>query len=199
MTIPVWMQASWFKKQGYRGVDRRGISELLWKPFADDADPPRWLPGSDKLPERTPGKVNITAFSSGWCLAQNLVYERAKRAAAEFGDTVEFTEIDTSTREAVAEWGRSDEVLVDGKKLQKGPPPSYKQGPQGYRQASQTKETLSKRRFRQSARQATTSISTSMLSLDSEAGIMNVLAGGSLTRPGACSCQYSHSVARMSS
>ncbi len=31
----------------------------------------------------------------------------------------------TSTRDAVAEWGIFDEVLVDGKKLQKGPPPSY--------------------------------------------------------------------------
>jgi hypothetical protein len=69
--------------------------------------------------------VNITAFSSGWCLAQNLVYERAKRAAAEFGDKVAFREIDTSTRDAVAEWGIADAVLVEGKSLQKGPPPSY--------------------------------------------------------------------------
>jgi hypothetical protein len=36
-----------------------------------------------------------------------------------------FREIDTAERSAVAEWGVADAVLVDGKNLQKGPPPSY--------------------------------------------------------------------------
>ena len=125
VVLPFWMKASWFKKHGYRKADRQGISVLLWKPFTDDAQPPRWFPKVDKRPEPVPGKVNVTAFSSGWCLAQNLVYERAKRAAAEFGDAVVFREIDTSERSAVAEWGVSDAVFVDGKNLQKGPPPSY--------------------------------------------------------------------------
>jgi hypothetical protein len=123
--LPFWMKASWFKKHGYRKADRQGIAVLLWKPFADDAQPPRWFPKQTALPEPTPGKVNVTAFSSGWCLAQNLVYERAKRAAAELGDDVVFREIDTSSPEAVAQWGVSDAVLVDGKNVQKGPPPSY--------------------------------------------------------------------------
>jgi hypothetical protein len=79
--LPFWMRASWFRKHGYRKADRQGIAVLLWKPFADDAEPPRWLPPTGKRPEPIPGKVNVTAFSSGWCLAQNLVYERAKRAA----------------------------------------------------------------------------------------------------------------------
>ena len=125
VSLPFWMKASWFRDQGYRKVDKQGISVLLWKPFTDQAKPPRWLPKTGKQPELVPGKVNVTALSSGWCLATNLVCERAKRAAAEFGDAVEFREIDTSTRDKVAEWGRSDEVLLDGKKLQWGPPLSY--------------------------------------------------------------------------
>jgi GNAT superfamily N-acetyltransferase len=125
--LPFWMKASWFKKHGYRKADRQGISVLLWKPFADDALPPRWFPKVGKLPDPIARKVNVTAFSSGWCLAQNLVYERARRAAAELGDGVAFREIDTSERSAVAQWGLSDAVLVDGKTLQKGPPPSYQQ------------------------------------------------------------------------
>jgi GNAT superfamily N-acetyltransferase len=123
--LPFWMKASWFKRHGYRKADRQGIAVLLWKPFVDDAQPPQWFPKVRKQPERIPGKVNVTAFVSGWCMAQNLVYERAKRAAAEIGDKVVFREIDTSTREAVAEWGVADAVLVDGKNVQKGPPPSY--------------------------------------------------------------------------
>lgn len=125
VVLPFWMKASWFKKHGYRKADRQGMSALLWKPFSDEARAPRWFPKVDKQPPGVPGKVNVIAFSSGWCLAQNLVYERARRAAAEIGDAVAFQEIDTSERNSVAEWGRSDVVLVDGKPLQKGPPPSY--------------------------------------------------------------------------
>jgi len=125
VVLPFWMRASWFKKHGYRKADRQGISALVWKPFTDDAQPPRWFPKVNKRPEPVPGKVNVTAFSSGWCLASNLTYERAKRAAAEFGDAVAFREIDTSEHSAVAEWGVSDAVFVNGKNLQKGPPPSY--------------------------------------------------------------------------
>jgi GNAT superfamily N-acetyltransferase len=123
--LPFWMKASWFKKHGYRKADRQGISLLLWKPFTEDARPPRWFPKTGKQPERYPGKVTVTAFVHGWCLARNLVYERAKRAAQQFGDKVVFQEIDTSSRNAVLEWGIADDVLVDGKSVQKGPPPSY--------------------------------------------------------------------------
>lgn len=123
--LPFWMRASWFRKHGYRKADRQGIAVLVWKPFTGDALPPRWFPRTSTLPDPIPGKVNVVAFTSGWCLAQNLVYERAKRAAAEFGDRVAFQEIDTSSRTAVAEWGVADAVLVDGRNLQKGPPPSY--------------------------------------------------------------------------
>ncbi|MFH1148956.1 MAG: GNAT family N-acetyltransferase [Actinomycetota bacterium] len=123
--LPFWMKASWFKKHGYHKTDRQGMSVLLWNPFTDDATPPRWFPKRAKQPDQVPGKVTVTAFVNGWCLAQNLVYERAKRAAMEFGDKVVFQEIDTSSRRAIAEWGMSDAVLVDGKSIQKGPPPSY--------------------------------------------------------------------------
>jgi GNAT superfamily N-acetyltransferase len=123
--LPFWMRASWFRKHGYRKADRQGLAVLLWKPFTADARPPRWFPKTSARPEPVPGKVNVVAYTSGWCMAQNLVYERAKRAAAEFGDRVVFQEIDTSSREAVARWGIADAVLVDGRNLQKGPPPSY--------------------------------------------------------------------------
>ncbi len=125
LTIPVWMKASWFRKQGYRNADRQGISQLLWKPFTDDAQPPRWFPKTGKQPEPVDGKVDVTAFTSGWCMVQNLAYERAKRAAADLGEAVEFREIDTWSRDAVAEWGRSDELLIDGRRLPNGPPLSY--------------------------------------------------------------------------
>ncbi len=124
--LPFWMKTSWFRKHGYRNAQRQGISRLVWKPFLDSAQPPRWYARSRELPELKPGKVNITAFVNGWCLAQNLVYERARRAAAQVGeDKVFFREIDVSTPENMAAWGISGQVFLDNKPLQKGPPPSY--------------------------------------------------------------------------
>ena len=124
VAIPWWMKAAWFKKHGYRKVDRQGMQTLLWKPFSDDAVPPRWIDQGPK-PEPVEGKVTVSAYISGWCPAQNLVYERAKRAAAEFGDDVVFESHDTSEQSAMIACGQSDCVYLDGKSLQKGPPPSY--------------------------------------------------------------------------
>jgi hypothetical protein len=47
------------------------------------------------------------------------------RAAAEFGDSVIFEEIDTSVRANLLEWGLSDALFIDGKQVRTGPPPSY--------------------------------------------------------------------------
>jgi hypothetical protein len=105
--------------------ERKELFCLCLEDWSDEAKPPRWFPKVDKKPASVPGRVTVTAFSSGWCQAQNLTYERAKRASAEFADAVMFREIDTSERSALAEWGQSDAVFVDGRNLQKGPPPSY--------------------------------------------------------------------------
>ena len=123
--LPVWMKASWFKRHGYRKADRQGLAVLLWKPFAAGAQPPRWHPKGKKLPDPVPGKVDVTAFVNGWCMAGNLTAERARRAATEFGDKVAYREIDTSEPGAVAEWGRSDALFIDRKEVSNGPPLSY--------------------------------------------------------------------------
>jgi GNAT superfamily N-acetyltransferase len=124
VSLPFWMRASWFKKQGYRKVDKEGIQVLLWKPFTEAADPPKWIK-EKKKPARIPGKVTVTSFINGWCPAQNIVYERAKRASAEFGDKVVFQEIDTFDRSTMLEGGHSDALFIDGKEIRTGPPPSY--------------------------------------------------------------------------
>jgi len=122
--LPFWMKASWFKKNGYKKVDRQGIQVLLWKPFADEATPPRWIK-QKKKPETIPGKVTVTAFLNGRCPAQNMVLERAKRAAAEFGDAVVFRQVDTYDREVFSEWGIADALFIDDKQVRTGPPPPY--------------------------------------------------------------------------
>ncbi len=125
LALPFWMKASWFKKQGYKKVDRMGgLQVLLWKPFTRDAVPPKWI-RRKKKPEKTPGKVTVTSFINGWCPAQNIVHERAKRASAESGENVLFREVNTSDRETFLEWGIADALYIDDTRMWTGPPPSY--------------------------------------------------------------------------
>lgn len=125
LRLPVWMTASWFTTHGYRPVDRRGVRELVWKPFTAGAEAPRWVP-DQPVPVSRSGPVEVTAYVSGWCPAANLVYERARRAAEAAGDEVTFTAVDTSNRGTLLRCGHGDEVFVDGRALQRGAPPSYR-------------------------------------------------------------------------
>jgi GNAT superfamily N-acetyltransferase len=124
LVIPVFMRASWYKRQGYKIIDKNGIMRLLWKPFIVDAVPPRFI-RPKKLPEKGKEKVNITIFRNGWCPAMNLVYERAKRASKEFEGKIELKEYETIDRSIIREWGITDGLFIDGKEVSTGPPPPY--------------------------------------------------------------------------
>ncbi len=125
IAMPFWMKASWYKKQGYIPVENKKGQVLLWKPFDERIESPSWIIGSRK-PELVPGKVVVTALVNGSCAVGCINFERAKRAAADFGEKVEFREVDTSERSAFLEWGITDAVFLDDRLLTTGPPPSYK-------------------------------------------------------------------------
>ena len=123
LTMPFWMAASWFKKHGYQHVATQEGSELVWKPFSDDAQPPAWIePG--RPPRAVEGQVTVTAYLNGWCPSANVVYERARRAAEDAGPRVAFESIDTSEPPAMVHHGQTDAIFIDGKALRTGPPPS---------------------------------------------------------------------------
>ena len=124
--LPFWMKASWYKKHGYKKTDKMGIQMLMFKPFTDDAKPPKWIrPVKKPSVNANPGKITITAFTSGWCQVENIVYERYKKAAGEFKDKVVFNSVDTFDRNTFLEWGISDGVFIGDKQVNTGPPPSY--------------------------------------------------------------------------
>jgi GNAT superfamily N-acetyltransferase len=122
--LPFWMRAAWFKRYGYRKVDRVGVAVLMWKPFREGVPPPRFV-RRRRSPEPVPGKVTVTSLHHGWCMAMNLVHERARRAAADLGDRVAFQDVDTSDLAVAREWGETDALYVDGRPVSTGPPPSY--------------------------------------------------------------------------
>ena len=125
LAIPVFMRASWFKKHGYKVVDKTGIMRLLWKPFNENAIPPKFL-RPKKLPEKGEEKVNVSMFRNGWCQTMNVACERAKRASLEFPGKINLQEFNTIDKEIVNEWGISDALYIDGKEVRVGPPPAYK-------------------------------------------------------------------------
>jgi N-acetylglutamate synthase-like GNAT family acetyltransferase len=124
LVIPAFMQASWFKRKGYKVVDKNGIMRLLWKSFAEDALPPKFIKPT-KLPGKGKDKVNVTIFRNGWCPVINLAYERLLRASREFEEEVEITDFQTINRNIVDEWGIFDGIYINGKELRTGPPPTY--------------------------------------------------------------------------
>ncbi len=124
LALPIWMRASWFRRHGYRRADRRGLASLVWKPFAPGAEPPSWPAPTGRLPLAVAGKVVVTGCVSGWCPAQNLAFERARRASARFGPAVECHLVDTGDRETMREWGETDALFVDDRRVRTGPPPS---------------------------------------------------------------------------
>jgi GNAT superfamily N-acetyltransferase len=125
MPIPVFMRAAWFKKHGYKKADRDGMMVLLWKPFADDAAAPRWIKMKEKPGGKIKGKVTVDAFIHGWCPSMNMCFERAKRAAKELGEAVEFRPVETLDRAVFLSRGVADGLFIDGKAVRTGPPPSY--------------------------------------------------------------------------
>ncbi len=125
LSIPVWMKASWYRKNGYLKAQRVGLQTLVWKRFVDDATPPVFRQPNRK-PEKITGKVRICCFNQGWCPAQNITFERAKKAAGEVGENVSFEVFDTSTENVQNEWGYNECIYIDNKALSLGPPKSYK-------------------------------------------------------------------------
>jgi GNAT superfamily N-acetyltransferase len=125
LIIPVFMRASWFRRKGYKVADRNGFMRLLWKPFNEFAVPPRFMKPK-KLPDKGTDKVNVTMFRNGWCPAQNITFERAKRALQDFQGKIDLQEYDTITdRNIVKEWGISEGLFIDGRQIGNGPPLSY--------------------------------------------------------------------------
>jgi hypothetical protein len=125
LSMPFFMKASWFKKQGYQVIDKNGMMRLLWKPFSAGAVAPRFF-RVKKKPEIQSDKLSVTLFINGWCTAQNMVFERAKRAIAGLEEKIDLREYNTMDAFVREEWGIIDALYIGGKEVRTGPPPSYK-------------------------------------------------------------------------
>jgi hypothetical protein len=61
-----WNPASFYAHMGYAPVDREDKVVVLWKPFSEDAQPPRLL-RLDPLPESQSERVRVVVADNPWC------------------------------------------------------------------------------------------------------------------------------------
>ena len=122
LSLPFWMKASWYRKQGYRTVQKEGISRLLWKPLKEDAEPPRWYSHRKLGLNPAGGTVTVTSVVNGICPVSNLANVRAASVASEWGPEVIFREIDSSDPDVLREWGSDNSLYINNREIPLGPP-----------------------------------------------------------------------------
>ncbi len=115
-----FMPATFFFRQGFRMVERRGTQELMWKEI-DLCKPPSFLPSAFS-PSKDNDKVLVDVLYSAQCPWSIMTRERIERVSREFGKSVKVRSIDTENRPALSKYGESRKVFVDGNETFFAPP-----------------------------------------------------------------------------
>jgi GNAT superfamily N-acetyltransferase len=126
LSIPVWMKASWYKKQGYRAADKDGIALLMWKALSEDAVKPEWRKASSDLNPKSDKKLNVISYINGVCPAANIGHERIKWILKDYEDSVEYSVFENIEPEEIQKRGITDALYINGKSIPLGPPPKEK-------------------------------------------------------------------------
>lgn len=124
LRIPVWMKASWFRKQGFKSADTQGMMALLYKTFYPDTQKPSF-PKPMKKPVSNTNKLILTDFINGWCPFSNVTHYNAQKIAADFPDKIELITYDTTNKAILAEWGIAEGLYINGKEIRSAPPIAY--------------------------------------------------------------------------
>jgi hypothetical protein len=122
MDFPYWNPVSFYEHMGYSRADKDGMVILVWKPFHEDATPPRFLHRT----QRPPGggeKLSATMFLNGWCTGMCSECVTARDAVAGLEDFIDYQEVDTSDRDTMVSWGISSGLYVEGEPFRPYEPP----------------------------------------------------------------------------
>lgn len=121
--IPVWMRASWYKKQGYKAVDKEGIARLMWKPITEDAIQPHWRIPVSELKDKSNGSLRVVSYINGICPAANIGHERIKKVLDGFNGPVNYSVYENNEPADIKKRGISDALYINGRSVSLGPPP----------------------------------------------------------------------------
>ena len=121
------LPASFYERHGFEQVeshkvDSAGDSDvldeivLLWKPFDETAEAPRF-PMSKYEFKPVPGKVVVDLFWDISCQTINIEAKRVKEVAEEFGDRVVFNEFPVHEPGVYMKYQRHRGIFINGKEI----------------------------------------------------------------------------------
>jgi len=114
-----FMPAAYFEPLGYQVVNERGREVLLWKPFGDAAQPPRFLQ-ADYVFEPVSGRVVVDLFWNGFCPTSAIEAQRVRDVCSEYGDRVVLREYAAEDRETLLRYQIPRAIYVDGQEIRWG-------------------------------------------------------------------------------
>lgn len=124
----VWfMPGPFYEKCGFSVADRMSLEEygnqqsfyapgeiaLLWKPFDQEAEPPRFMKRNYQF-EPVPGKLVVDVFYTRYCGNATFI---VSEIAAEFGDRVVVREFNADNREVRDKYGIENGIYINGSQI----------------------------------------------------------------------------------
>jgi len=125
-----FMPGGFYEKLGYAVVERRGERALLWKPFDDAAEPPRFFESAYRF-EPVPGRVAVDLFWNRLCQTSEIEAQRVREVVAEFGDRVSLREYPAHDAGVRDRYRLSRGIYVNGEEISWG----YEAPREGIREA----------------------------------------------------------------
>jgi GNAT superfamily N-acetyltransferase len=122
-----FMPASFIEKYGFEQVDSFKIHTdeetgevqemvLLWKPFDESAEAPKFPKSTYKF-EPVPGKVVVDLFWDISCQTTGIEGERVMDVAKEFGDKVVLNEYPTHDHDVFLKFQKHRGIFINGKEI----------------------------------------------------------------------------------
>jgi GNAT superfamily N-acetyltransferase len=111
-----FMPTAYFERLGYRSVGERGREVLLWKPFGEDAVPPRFLEPQFTF-EPIEGVCVVDLFWNRFCQTSGIEAQRVREVCAEFGDRVLLREYPAENRAVLPRYQTPRAIYVDGREI----------------------------------------------------------------------------------
>ncbi len=108
-----FMPASFFKKLGYKEVEREGNAVIMLKAF-ELVDPPRMHKLNYK-PKLMEGKVVVDIFWNPICLTSIIEIHRVREVCAEYNDKVILREFNCGDKEILEKYQTSRALFFNGK------------------------------------------------------------------------------------
>jgi len=108
-----WNPVSFYERMGYTRVDAQDKVVVVWKPFCEEAEPPRLL-RLDAMPSRGREKVRVVVADNPWCDG-NAKLMTAREAVKGIEHLVEYTEVGPPCRDRIIHLGHVGGVFLDGR------------------------------------------------------------------------------------